>query len=523
MIFRILFCTISLLLISISTWAKPTKPGALTVIETGSTFIEFNWPVANGNGDVLYIVLRDNVYRGYTNGRSFRDTDLKNNESYHYTVRAMDSTNALSSARVAKLTAGSYTEQESSFKHIEAALTARPDKPRATINQTNLIQLKWSHPAGRNNHTRYLIYRNNNLVGVTEKTTFNDRSVKVGSRYLYQIQTTNWVNKTALSSGLKIINKATSGNSNQKLPVSGLWDLEWSDEFNGPAGQKPGFPWHFDETWDGKSKNHRQALNTNTHAYLDGNSNLKMEAVIRDGRVETSMIRSSDFQKGDKTMSGPPANLLLDPRSGPLFIETSVRLDKAYKSEDAWWAFWLMSPNTYNKNTNEKWSPFSAPDIPRLDPYDGNAQRGMEVDIFEYVPYLGSSPYETRNGFNMAAFIKNSMSPAHSKHIDNDNNGFVADINDHLRGSAPAINLVDGKYHKIGMYWDDNKYEFFIGGTKVWTITDPNFITRSRANALVLSWEVENGIWGDKASKTFLSEGRSVYTLVDYVRVYRKK
>jgi len=307
------------------------------------------------------------------------------------------------------------------------------------------------------------------------------------------------------------------------LPSGRTWNLEWSDEFKGPSGQKPGGPWVFHDGFSSEFK-YRDATLTEQDAFLDGNSNLVMRAVVRNGRPETSYIRTTSFKDGQNFLEGPPSNLILDPSPGPLYIETSVKFDQAYQSEDAWWAFWLFGADSWDETQNALFPSYNIPGIPRMDPYDGNAQSGMEVDIFEYVPYLGPNQYGSRNGFNMAAYTQ--VNPVLAQHMDTPDNGFVGNVNNFLTTSTgqapnPPINLTDGRYHKIGMYWDMTKYEFFVDGYKIWEITDPNFITRTRAQSIVLSWEVENGTWGDNTDRTFITNNRDVFVLVDYVRVFR--
>jgi len=305
------------------------------------------------------------------------------------------------------------------------------------------------------------------------------------------------------------------------------WGLEWSDEFEGPRGSRPGSPWNFfDGYGDTTDGTWRDAFYTEEDAFLDGESHLVMRALVRNGRPETSYLRSTSDDTGENFMSPTPENLVLDPGYGPLYIEISGRFDNAFQSEDAWWAFWLFGSDTSANGT--KHSAFDFPCVPNLSSYDGNAQTGMEVDIFEYVPYLGPGEFNSRNGGNLAAFI-DLQTAMHVPDIDNVVfNGFIGDFNNYLRSTNrdpnPNIQLSDGQYHTIGLYWDTNSYKFFIDQTEIWEITDPRFITQTRANSIILSWEVGNGVWegNSNLAKTFVSENTNVQVLLDYVRVYRR-
>jgi|GEM_PF-2948492 len=529
------FFVIILMSFGINAFAAPGMPGALRVLGNTSSSVEIAWQASSGGSNFTYGVFRNNYFIGHTQGLSYKDTNVRNGDSYEYSVRATDWT-SISDKRTAVVTVGSYDVVGAPSNPGSDPSPRTPENLRALNSSANNVQVAWNRGANPTSII-YSVFRNNNFLGTTRGQSFVDRAARNGDRYTYTVKATNW--KTLSSSaGLTV---TVGGSSNRDpappapvpappppavdqpggtIPVGRNWYLEWQDEFNGSAGSRPSAPWNFDLTYDGGEKPHRQAVNTKDHAFLDGSSHLKMRAVRRNGRTETSMLRSSHFDKGDNILKEPPTNLLLDPRSGPLFIETAVRLDHAYQSEDAWWAFWLMPPDTWNEQSGSLWSSFSLPGTPRLEPYDGNAQTGMEVDIFEYVPYLGSQSYGSRNGFNMAAYT--GLGSGQSQHMDTPDNGFVGDINSYLGGST-NINLTDGGYHKIGMYWDDNSYKFFIDDILVWVVTDQRFITRSRANALVLSWEVENGTWGDDPNKTFASNNKEVYVLVDYVKVYRQK
>ncbi len=306
----------------------------------------------------------------------------------------------------------------------------------------------------------------------------------------------------------------------RSLPNNKDWQLLWEEQFDGPAGATVRPPWHYKHKV-GAANSHRDGILTKQDAYLTGDSKLKMQVVNRNGKANSSYLRTFPFGRDHYNVrDGLPDQLLLGQDDGELYIEVSVRLDKAYQTEDAWWAFWLFAPTSWDANSNQLYPDYKRFNNPRLDPYDGNAQTGMEVDVFEYVPYLGKGSYESRNGFNAAAYT--SVNPKIAKHIINENKGFIADINKHLgvANSPNQMNLTDGNYHKLGLYWSPTKYEFYINGVKFWQISDPKFITKSTSLALILSWEVENGLWGDQVEKTFVNSGGLPYVLVDYVRVY---
>jgi len=277
-------------------------------------------------------------------------------------------------------------------------------------------------------------------------------------------------------------------------------ELIWSDEFTYGLGPQ----WHF---FEGE---HRDAVNTRAHARVVNDKLVMTAAPSAGGRKpRTSYLRTWN----DKNMGDNP--FLIDPTQGPIYIETSVKLDKAYGSQGAWWAFWLFAPDNWDNAGQKKWDGR----LPYMEPYDGDARTGMEVDLFEYSPHLPTWEGDPgrKNGFNCAAFIDLEGG---SKHMETpDGHGYMYDINNFIDG--PHIDLTDGNFHKIGFRQTSEKYEFFIDGQKYWEITDPKFITTTRSNAIIMSWEIEDGLWGESGPK-FNDLGKTVEVQVDYVRVYRE-
>lgn len=275
--------------------------------------------------------------------------------------------------------------------------------------------------------------------------------------------------------------------------------LIWSDEFNGRMSDQ----WHF---FTGR---HRHGLNTTQNARVENNK-LKMWALPkRGGLPETSYLRTWN----DKNMGDNP--MLIDPTQGDIYIETSVNFHKAGGSQGAWWAFWLFSPDNWNERQGVKWDQR----LPRMEPYDGNANTGMEVDILEYAPWQPEGKRGRRNGFNCAAYIGLGRKDLAMHPRTPDGFGYFYDINDYIQ---KPIDLTADKFHTIGFRQTQSKYEFFIEGQKYWEITDPRFITRTKSNALIMSWEIEDGLWGERGP-TFNQIGKPLEVQVDYVRIYREQ
>jgi len=210
------------------------------------------------------------------------------------------------------------------------------------------------------------------------------------------------------------------------------------------------------------------------------------------GVLEMSANRTPNAGGGQYTYMATADNnstgWFVDP-SVPVFIETSVRLDRAVDAVNAWWAVWLMTPGRGGNGLD-----FA---------YDCNPDTGSEVDLFEFVP-------EAANGFNTAIFrgIGNCnvngrddsrlSVPTGSNFTYRNRTGYDGGRND--IGEIP--NYVDGQYHKIGMYYSQDRYSFFIDNQLVGSVVNTdtpnqNWISRNRDLSLRLTWEIDdNNAWG---------------------------
>jgi len=296
--------------------------------------------------------------------------------------------------------------------------------------------------------------------------------------------------------------------------LAGDWTIDWSDEFEGD-GKIDEKKWHF--FLPDEPQRNKTAYLTKTHAFRKDNV-LVMEAVTVDGFAEMSQLRSYNDMRGAWDVDFPNEDdFLLDPTKGPLYVESSVRFDKASPAFRAWWAIWLLSPNA-------DWMK-DAEGNPRIyGHYNDDADSGTEVDIFEYVPDVNS------NGFNIAIYKSQPSNDNPDKGIRPGDRMFTCENAKDKYG----IQLDDGKYHKIGFYYSVDRYAIYIDGKQIWTFTDeekPGWITKLARNGILMTWEADNlGPWGqareknaDGSPKTFASENTNAKVLIDYVRVHRLK
>lgn len=146
-----------------------------------------------------------------TSKLSYKDTNIKNNKTYYYRVKAVN---------------GKTT---SSYDTVKQLFLATP-KLSSVKNTNTGVEIKWSKVSGA---TSYRIYRKSGsgdfkLIDKTKKTTFTDDSAKSGTVYTYTVKACNenaisYYNKT----GLKLRYVKTTGLYSADNAANGV-QLRWS-------------------------------------------------------------------------------------------------------------------------------------------------------------------------------------------------------------------------------------------------------------------------------------------------------
>lgn len=232
-------------------------------------------------------------------------------------------------------------------------------------------------------------------------------------------------------------------------------------------------------------------------------------AQVRAGRLEMTVDKETSEYSYLSTSNNRGDGYSIDAANG-VFLEASVRLDEAAPADNAWWGFWLMTPGR------------NAAGIDKA--YDGNADTGSEVDLFEFVP-------DQSNGFNAAVYrsipsnVCGTSEHRESVRTPEDGDCFSFDSPTDIPGvSVP--NYMDGNYHRIGMYYSHDRYAFYIDDTLIWQVTDPEFITKNANLGIRLSWELQNinNPWspalGGATTDSARDDDPTVY--VDWVKVWEK-
>jgi len=210
----------------------------------------------------------------------------------------------------------------------------------------------------------------------------------------------------------------------------------------------------------------------NDHAVLTSNGVLVMELEsTSDTTAEYSYLGTDN--DGSDARNQPTNGYTIDPTGG-VFIEASVRLDEATPAAQAWWAFWLMATGDTA--------------------YNCNAADGSEVDIFEMVP-------DQNNGFNAKLFRDEGNCPNVTDSFGlNDSNGnplgftYEGPQSPNLPASLRGLpNYMDGNFHRIGMYYDEENYAFYIDDKQFFElpVNQREWITTEQALSIRLTWELQ--------------------------------
>ncbi|MFD0672856.1 fibronectin type III domain-containing protein [Cohnella sp. GCM10027633] len=160
----------------------PSKPAGLTASSISADTAKLSWSASTDNVGVTgYHVYRDGELVGSTGGlaATFKDTLLKPDTAYAYTVKAIDG-------------AGNESRVSDKLKiRTSAADIAPPSAPIglvSTARTTDTIDLSWTASADNVGVAGYLVYRGDALVGTTTGTSFQDKALRPGMTYGYTVK-----------------------------------------------------------------------------------------------------------------------------------------------------------------------------------------------------------------------------------------------------------------------------------------------------------------------------------------------
>lgn len=258
------------------------------------------------------------------------------------------------------------------------------------------------------------------------------------------------------------------------LPEGIVWNLVWSDEFDGPYLDRT--KWDFRLNFWGKPFE----AYTDEGIKFDGNSNIELHRVWKNGKYVSPQLQtgsnSFDIPKGNQDVPWGaqefwPLGELPKPKFMHRFGYYECRCKFQREPEIMWSAFWTQSPSI-GTAYDPRWC-------------------GVESDIME-------------------CFEKNRATTG------NIMGGYGNQFREEGRVKYDLKPTNDG-FHTFGMHWTPEKYVFYCDGVVVSTAEKdvsqvPQFI--------LLTTEVQGYRYEDKSKIKTTEKFEDDAFIVDYVRVF---
>lgn len=267
-----------------------------------------------------------------------------------------------------------------------------------------------------------------------------------------------------------------AGHEPSLLPEGKQWNLVWSDEFDGTELDTS--KWDFRLNFWGR----RFQTYTDQGVELDGNSNVKIHLIEKDGQYYSAQLQTgaNSFDKPKGTQTNPwkqndiwPLGDIDKPKFMHRYGYYEVRCK--FQQQPGWWsAFWLQSPSigtTYDPTYS-----------------------GIEVDIMENFKRNG----EVTSGNYFGGYGNQNHSYARIRYIPEE--------------------TPDG-FHRFGVDWDENGYTFYCDGKQTTKTTE--YVSKVE-QFILLTTECQG--YRDSHGKQPSDELKSAVLpdcfTVDYVRVF---
>lgn len=193
---------------------NPSTPTHLVVHENDLSNVDISWEASSDNNGIKeYVVYRNGEKIGTTPSNSFKDLIVSPNNTYSYTVKAIDlSGNASSLSEEVTITT----------KELSTVDNTPPSAPSGlhTMGITaESVSLMWGTSSDLSGVKEYQVFRNEKLIAQTSSTSFKDDSVSSNTTYSYAIKAVDIVGNVSLSSNILAV-------TTESLNMDAEWSIE---------------------------------------------------------------------------------------------------------------------------------------------------------------------------------------------------------------------------------------------------------------------------------------------------------
>ncbi|HEX8172607.1 MAG TPA: right-handed parallel beta-helix repeat-containing protein [Thermoanaerobaculia bacterium] len=158
----------------------PSIPGNLRVLTAGPAGVTLSWNAATDNvGVSVYKIYRRGVEVAAIAATTWTDTNLADETSYSYAVKAVDAAGNLSGS--------SDAVSVSSSMLTDGDAPTAPAALRASEIAKDAVLLSWNGSTDNVGVTGYRVFRGTTLVATVTTTSYRDLNLTAGTTYTYQI------------------------------------------------------------------------------------------------------------------------------------------------------------------------------------------------------------------------------------------------------------------------------------------------------------------------------------------------
>ncbi len=192
----------------------PSVPTNLVVHENDLSDVEISWEASSDNNGVKeYVVYRNGEKVGTTSSISYKDLTALPNNTYSYTVKAIDfSENVSPHSEEVTITTKAQNNEDKTPPTAPSGLHSMGITAES-------VSLMWGTSSDLSGIKEYQVFRNGLLIAQTATTSFKDNSVNSHMTYSYTIKAVDFAGNTSLSSNILTV-------TTEPLNTNTEWDVE---------------------------------------------------------------------------------------------------------------------------------------------------------------------------------------------------------------------------------------------------------------------------------------------------------